>query len=107
MTAGCEDCEPVSFLGRPLGRAFAATVVTIAPRSARPCDESEWRDALVVVEHGQVVLERGGDRRVFGQGAVFWLAGLDVVALRNEDDVEDVVLVAVSRRRPDAPDSGG
>lgn len=97
------DAEPVSFLGRPLGPSFRSRIISIPPEAARAYDESEWRDALVVVECGQVALEcRAGGRRIFGQGQVLWLTGMGVVTLHNEDATETVVLVAVSRR--DAPD---
>jgi hypothetical protein len=96
------DAEPITFLGRPLGPSFRARVVTVEPGTARAYDEAEWRDALVVVECGEVVVEcRGGTRRTFGPTDVIWLTGMGVLALRN-DGAESTVLVAVSRRRPDS-----
>jgi quercetin dioxygenase-like cupin family protein len=93
------DAEPITFLGRPLGPSFQARTVTIAPGCTRPYDEAEWRDALVVVECGAVVVECGaGGRRAFEQGDVLWLTGMGVRALHNEG-AESAVLVAVSRRR--------
>jgi quercetin dioxygenase-like cupin family protein len=93
------DAEPITFLGRPLGPSFQARTVTIAPGGTRPYDEAEWRDALVVVECGAVVVECGaGGRRAFEQGDVLWLTGMGVRALHNEG-AESAVLVAVSRRR--------
>jgi quercetin dioxygenase-like cupin family protein len=93
------DAEPITFLGRPLGPSFQARTVTIAPGGTRPYDEVEWRDALVVVECGAVVVEcRAGGRRVFEQGDVLWLAGMGVRALHNVG-AESAVLVAVSRRQ--------
>jgi quercetin dioxygenase-like cupin family protein len=93
------DAEPITFLGRPLGPSFQARTVTIAPGGTRPYDEAEWRDALVVVECGAVVVEcGGGGRRAFEQGDVLWLTGMGVRALHNEG-AESAVLVAVSRRR--------
>jgi hypothetical protein len=98
------DAEPITFLGRPLSPSFAATVVTIAPGTARPYDELEWRDALVVVECGQVALEcRAGGRRRFGPGSILHLTGLGIEYMHNEDAEESVVLVAVTRKQPDAP----
>lgn len=95
------DADPVTFLGRPLGPLFRSRTVTIPPEAARAYDESEWRDALVVVECGQVALEcRAGGRRTFGQGEMLWLTGMGVVTLHNEDAAETLVLVAVSRREP-------
>jgi quercetin dioxygenase-like cupin family protein len=96
------DAEPITFLGRPLGPSFQARTVTIAPGGTRPYDEVEWRDALVVVECGAVVVEcRAGGRRVFEQGDVLWLTGMGVRALHN-DGAESAVLVAVSRRQENA-----
>lgn len=98
------DADPVTFLGRSLGGSFTRRVVTIAPGDRRPYDESEWRDALVVVECGQVALEcRAGGRRTFGAGDVLWLSGLEVVTLHNADTEASAVLVAVSRRGPEHP----
>jgi hypothetical protein len=61
-------------------------------------DGVAWRDALVVVERGELELECAhGGRASFGQGAVLWLAGRDARSLRNRGD-EPVVLVAIRRR---------
>jgi hypothetical protein len=93
------DAEPITFLGRPLGPSFRAHTVTIRPGGTRPYDEEEWRDALVVVELGSVVVEcHAGGRRTFGTGDVLWLTGMGVRAVHNEGE-ESAVLVAVSRRK--------
>lgn len=90
--------EPFSFLGRPLGPSFRTTVVTLAPGTTRLYVESEWRDALVVVESGTVDLEcRAGGRRRFCPGDVLLMTGLGLRALHNAG-VDPTVLVAVSRR---------
>jgi hypothetical protein len=95
------DAEPITFLGRPLGPSFRARIVTIPPGGTRPYDEAEWRDALVVVECGAVVVEgHAGSRKAFGAGDVLWLTGMGVRALHNEGQ-ENAVLVAVSRRQAD------
>lgn len=100
------DAESITFLGRPLGPSFRARVVTVAPGGSRPYDEAEWRDALVVVECGEIELECGaGGRRRFGSGEVLWLAGLGLRALHNPG-TETAVLVAVSRRRGEAEGEG-
>jgi hypothetical protein len=73
--------------------------VTIRPGGTRPYEEAEWRDALVVVECGAVVVEcQAGGRRTFRAGEVLWLTGMAVRALHNDDGQESAVLVAVSRR---------
>ncbi|MHA6617991.1 hypothetical protein [Pseudonocardia sp. DLS-67] len=95
------DAEPITFLGRPLGPSFRARTVTIRPGATRPYVEDEWRDALVVVELGAVVVEcHAGGRRAFGTGDVLWLTGMGVRAVHNEGG-ESAVLVAVSRRSAD------
>lgn len=79
--------------------AFELRVVLIAPGHERLYDEAEWRDALVVVEQGEVELEgSGGSSRSFGRGAVLWLVGLPLRALHNRGP-EPVSMVAISRRR--------
>jgi quercetin dioxygenase-like cupin family protein len=98
------DAEPITFLGRPLGPSFRSRTVTIRPGGTRPYDEAEWRDALVVVESGAVVVEgQAGGRRTFGAGDVLWLTGMGIIALHN-DGQESAVIVAVTRRRADDPE---
>jgi hypothetical protein len=48
--------DRLSFLGRRLPPAFELRVVAVAPGGERPYDEDEWRDALVVVERGEIEL---------------------------------------------------
>jgi hypothetical protein len=94
------ETPPFSFLGRPLGPSFRATVVTLEPGATRVYDESEWQDALVIVESGTIDLEcRAGGRLRFCAGAVLCFTGLGLRALHNAGGAS-VVLVAVSRRRP-------
>ncbi len=95
------DDEPVTFRDRSLGSSFRRRVVTIAPGRARLYDAAEWRDALVVVEQGEVHVEcRGGRFRRFAQGAVLCLTGLALRALHNRGP-QPAVLVAVWRGGPD------
>jgi hypothetical protein len=60
--------------------------------------DADWQGALVIVERGEIDLccSRGGSRR-FGTGAVLFVDGLNLLALRNPGLV-DTLLVAVSRR---------
>jgi hypothetical protein len=91
--------ERLSFLGRPLPEPFERRLVVVPPGSERAFDEAEWRDALVVVECGEIELEcLGGTRCRFGRGDVLWLIGLPVRALHNPARTPAVV-VATSRRR--------
>lgn len=92
--------EPISFLGKRIDPAFEKRVVAIAPDDSRACDESEWRDALILVERGEIEVEGvAGNRRTFGVGDVLCLAELPLRVLRNRGG-ETAVLVAVSRRHP-------
>jgi hypothetical protein len=80
--------------------AFDVRVVEVPPGGERPYDRSEWHDALVVVDRGEVELDcRDGSRPRFAGGAVLWLCGLPVRALRNPGPAP-AVLVAVSRAAP-------
>jgi hypothetical protein len=92
--------ERLSLLGRHLPPAFELRVVAVAPGCRRTYDEAEWRDALVVVERGEIELDcaTGGHPR-FGSGDVLWLVGLPLRALSNRGH-EPALVVAVSRRRP-------
>jgi hypothetical protein len=77
---------------------FERRVVTIAPGDARPYVEDEWRDALVLVEQGDVDLEcSAGGHRTFGRGDMLWFDGLSLLTLRNRGD-GPAVLVAIARR---------
>ncbi|MGH9891981.1 MAG: hypothetical protein ACREA0_08365, partial [bacterium] len=59
--------------------------VWILPGRRRPYKEAEWRDALVVIEHGEIEVEcLAGGRRRFGSGDVLCLAGLPLPALHNQ-----------------------
>ena len=89
--------EQLSFLGRGVPPAFELRVVTVAPGRARAFVDAEWRDALVLVERGEIELEcTSGSRRGLKHGDVLWLVGLPLRALHNRGS-EPAVLVAVSR----------
>jgi quercetin dioxygenase-like cupin family protein len=91
--------ERLSFLGRQVGPACVVREVVVAPGSERPYREAEWRDALVIVERGEIEVEAlCGDRWSFASGAVLWLVGLPLRVLRNHGP-EAVLIVAVSRAR--------
>jgi hypothetical protein len=76
--------------------------VRLEPGESRCSGDAEWRDALVVVERGDVELECvAGGRRRFSGGAVLWLEGIDLRVLHNVGD-GPVVLLGVSRRRDEA-----
>jgi hypothetical protein len=99
MTQRALDPQRLSFLGRPLAPGFVARVIVVAAGAERDYDEAEWRDAIVVVEWGEIVLEpRAGRSYRFERGDVLWLQGLTLRALCNRGR-EPAVLVAVARRR--------
>jgi hypothetical protein len=91
--------DALSFLHRRLPRSFEVRVIGFAPAGVRAYNPVEWRDALVVVERGEIELEcMHGSRLRFGRGAVLWLAGLSVRAIHNRGP-GTALLVAVARRR--------
>jgi hypothetical protein len=98
---GGDDGDP---LPPGVGPGFRRRSVVLAPGESRPSGDAEWRDALVIVERGDVELEcAAGGRRRFCGGAVLWLEGIDLRVLHNVGD-GPAVLLAVSRRRAaDAP----
>ena len=96
-----DDREPLSFRGRALPPRFTCAETAVAPGATRAYCEAEWRDALVVVEEGEIELEcLGGGRRTFCRGDVLCLAGLPLRALHNRG-AAPAVLVAVARARGD------
>lgn len=92
--------DGLSFRSARLPPAFAVHVRTLEPGTSHPYDPDEWRDALVVVEEGELELEcDAGGRRRFGRGAVLSFAGLSLRRMHNPG-AGPTVLVAVSRTRP-------
>ncbi|HKA87925.1 MAG TPA: hypothetical protein VKE22_09680 [Haliangiales bacterium] len=93
------ESERLAFLDHHLPRDFEMRVVTLAPGCRDVLDDGEWQDALLVVEQGDIDLERDHAPRVrLHGGAVLWLWGLGLRALHNPGPVP-TVLVAVQRRR--------
>ncbi|HEX6679144.1 MAG TPA: hypothetical protein VF063_00730 [Gaiellaceae bacterium] len=93
--------EAVSLVGRTLPPRFRRVKTAVAPGATRPYDEAEWRDALVVVERGEIELECvAGTCGTFRRGAILWLTGLPVRALHNRGR-DPAVLVAIFRRGTD------
>jgi hypothetical protein len=77
--------------------AFRLRSVVMEAGAARIYNESEWRDALVVVTRGEIELEcADGEACRFGRGSVLCLQGLPLRALRSRG-TEPAVLFAVSR----------
>jgi hypothetical protein len=73
-------------------------LVELAPGSERPYDPAEWRDAIVTVQCGELELVGvEGTCLRLGTGAVLWLAGLPLLALRNPSE-GPTLINSVSRR---------
>jgi hypothetical protein len=90
--------ERLSLLECPLPPGFQLRLLIIGPLGSRPYRSAEWSDALVVIERGEVELERlDGSLWPFAAGSVLWLAGLPVRALHNPRS-EAALLASVSRR---------
>lgn len=69
----------------------------MAPGGSLRYDEDEWRDALVLVKRGEIVLEMLCGRSCFFQrGDLLWLQELPLASLHNRGH-EPAVLVATSR----------
>jgi hypothetical protein len=90
-------------LGGALSRRFVRRVLVLAPGDRHPYRATEWRDALVVIERGQVELEFAGQSpRRFGREALLCFGGLGLSAIYNPGP-DPAVLMAVWRRRPATP----
>jgi hypothetical protein len=94
-----DDGERLSFVRRGTSSKFAVRQILVATGSEYAYHESEWSDALIVVERGTIDLEcRDGSRRSFMSGDVLFLSGLPLRKLRN-NGLEPVLLISVARRR--------
>lgn len=88
---------PEGRIPRPVPPAFAVRTVALAPGQAMAYVEDDWRDAIVVVERGEVEIEcRAGGARRFASGSLLWLTGLQLKSLHNRGD-EDLLLSAIAR----------
>jgi hypothetical protein len=88
----------VTFMSRQVGPAFDVRRIVLAPGSERACEEDEWSDALVVVEHGTIEVACLNDcRATFVKGDILCLGWLEPRAIRNRGS-DVAVLAAVSRR---------
>jgi hypothetical protein len=98
MTSDGAGGSRLSFLGHPVPPSFDVRMVTIPAGTSLDFDERAWRDAIVVLEAGELEVEclRGG-RRSFAVGAMMCLIGLQLKTLHSTG-AEAVVLTAVSRQ---------
>ena len=91
--------ERLSFLDRRLPSWAELRMVVVAAGERLAYDQADWRDAVVVVEGGELEVEwLGGDRQRFICGDLLWLSGLPLRALHNPG-WEPVVLTLVARRQ--------
>ncbi|MQB01033.1 MAG: hypothetical protein GEU78_12185 [Actinobacteria bacterium] len=90
-------CGRLSFLERELPPAFQLRLIVVPPGSERAFDESEWRDALVVVEWGEITLAcKSGVSHHFRRGDVLCLTELPLRAILNPGS-RSALLASVSR----------
>jgi quercetin dioxygenase-like cupin family protein len=90
--------ERLSFLGRRLPSWVELRVVVVAPGHRLAFHPADWRDAVVVVEGGELEVEwLGGSCQRFVRGDLLCLSGLPLRALHNPGR-EPTVLAVVSRR---------
>jgi hypothetical protein len=82
---------------------FVVRMVVIEPGRVQSFDEAQWRDAIVVVDNGEIELEcQRGSRHPFRRGDLLWLVGLELKAIHNPGK-EPATLIAVSRSNPAQP----
>ena len=94
-----DDEERFSLLGRRLPAAWGVRLLVLDPASERAYRPDEWRGALVVVEHGAIVLvPRFGAERPLACGAVLWLAALPLRAIANPHPDPALLSVLIRRR---------
>jgi quercetin dioxygenase-like cupin family protein len=85
---------------------FRRRVVELAPGEELDIDADRWRDALVLLEGGEVELEcAAGERSRFAAGAVLCLPP-PVRLLRNSGS-EPARLISISRRARKRPKRSG
>ena len=90
--------EAFSLRGRSLPPAFERRELVVESGCVLPYDEVEWRDALVVVEWGEIELEsQSGACLRLGRESIVCLDGLNLKALRNSGK-STAVLTSVRRR---------
>jgi hypothetical protein len=88
----------------PLPDGYSRRVLRVAPGFELSPEPECFRDAIVVVEGGELELECGsGSRRRFGPGSLIAIAPFSIAHLRSVG-ADTLVLVAVSRTSLPATD---
>ncbi len=96
-----------SFLGSPVPAGFEVRRIVVDCGAERAYDETEWLDAIVLVEDGEIELECvQGSRHRFARGDILWLVGLPLRVLRCSGS-GPAVLLAVSRPASDEFSAAG
>ena len=76
---------------------LAARTISVEPGGTLPYDAADWRDALVVVECGEIAIDTAcGLTWHFKRGDLLALAGISIAAIRNPG-TEPAVLLATER----------
>ncbi len=95
------DDGAVSFLGHPAPHAVVVRAVSVPAGAELAFDPGEWRNALVIVEAGEIELVcDSGARQRFGIGSVLFFGVRGLRLARNPGN-ETAVLSAVWRRDDD------
>ena len=90
----------IGILNGQLPAAFERREITLDPGAEWLYSEDDryWRDAMVIVEEGEIELVGlCGTRKHLGTGSMLWFAGMPLRALYNPRR-EAALLVAVARR---------
>jgi hypothetical protein len=95
MTADESACD--ALFRDPLPDGFSRRILRVGPGLELGLERGGVRDAIVVVERGELELEcRAGTCRRFGRGSMIPIARLPVTRLRSVG-LGPLLLVAVSR----------
>lgn len=82
-----DGSDRISFLGKGCPSGFRLATTVLAPGTELAFRAADWRDALVIVEIGELEIEcTSGARAGFEEGAVLAFAGFTPRCLRNPGD---------------------
>lgn len=90
--------ERFTLLHAPLPAWLELRLLVVGPGAERRYVAEDWRDAIAVLEQSSIMLEHAtGARLRLGQGTVFSLAHMTLVAIRNHGP--DAAVIALGTRR--------
>lgn len=76
---------------------FRTSTIRIEPGGARPFEQSDWEDSLVIIRSGELELEAAsGARLTCVGGDILWLSDLALRRLINNGN-EPVVITTIRR----------